>query len=95
MVGASSGHFAALSVFGRAVLERWIEPDDCGSLGLSKWQTYGPWSGVPLVVTPDNSDNWTPTPHATASAASSGSRTYLCYAIKNRSSRKLTSVRPV
>jgi len=39
---------------------------------------------VPLVVTPDNSDNWTETPHATASAALSGSRTYLGNAMENR-----------
>ena len=37
-VGASCRHFAALSRLGRAVLERRIEPDDSGSLGLPKRQ---------------------------------------------------------
>jgi hypothetical protein len=86
MVGASSRHFPAMSLFGRAVLERLIEPDDSGSIRVPKRQTGGLRSGVPLVVTLDNSDKWTETRHATASAGSSDSRTYLCNAIENRTS---------
>ena len=46
MVGASSEHLSALSLLGRAVLERWIEPDGSGSIGVPNRQAGGLRSGV-------------------------------------------------
>ena len=62
----SSGPFPALSLCGRAVLERWVEPGDCGSIGVPKRQAGGLRSGVRVVVTSDNTDNRTPTRHPVA-----------------------------
>jgi hypothetical protein len=63
----AGGAFAALSLFGRPVLKRRIEPDGGdprpGS-GVPKRQAGGFRGGVRIVSTVDNIDNWTPTPFA-------------------------------
>src|SRR5262249_28274981 len=53
--------FAALSLSGRAVLRRRVEPDNGSPVGLPKRQAEGLWCGVRIVSTFDNIDNWTPT----------------------------------
>ena len=62
LVGGSCPRFPALSLWRRAVLERRIEPDYFGSIGVPKRQAGGLRSGVRIVSTFDNTDNWTPTP---------------------------------
>jgi hypothetical protein len=57
LVGGSSGPFAALSQLGRAVLQRWIEPDNGGSIAVPKRQAGGLRSGLRIVSTFDNIDN--------------------------------------
>jgi hypothetical protein len=66
MVGGSSRPFPALSLSGRAVLERRIELDDSGPVGVPKRQAGGLKCGVRIVVTYDNTDNSDTNPRAAA-----------------------------